>query len=150
VELIRVRLLGIPLDIHQRSVEHGAEVLREFSHMQDDPGPSHAPSRLIALHRSLRARYQSFSQGIYADLDAAIARGDETADLEFAVPLEAARSAGLIADLWEEVDRFCEQGHYVLALTTPPELVAYRRWFLEQFTHQAAGHEPIPWSAWLT
>jgi hypothetical protein len=149
MQLIQVRLIGIPLSLHQRSMEHGAEVLREFSHIEADPSATHAPARLLALHRSLQDKYRSFSRGIYSDLDAAVARGDEAVDLSFTVPAEAAHTAKDIADLWEEVDRYCEQGQYLLALSTPPDLAAYRRWFLEQFSNQVAGGDPVSWTAWM-
>jgi hypothetical protein len=35
-----------------------------------------------------------------------------------------------------------------LTLVTPPEAVAFRTWFLEEFVRQVAGEDPLPWPAW--
>jgi hypothetical protein len=46
----------------------------------------------------------------------------------------------------DEVDELCRQGQYLLTLATPPDLVAYRHWLLEEFTRQIAGQEPVAWA----
>jgi hypothetical protein len=45
----------------------------------------------------------------------------------------------------DEVDEFCRQGKHLLTLATPPELVAYRRWYLGEFIAQLAGRPATPW-----
>lgn len=149
MELIEVHLRGVPLDTHQRAVEHSADVMREFSHLMEDPGSSHAPARLIALDRALQEKFGPFTQSTSSEIDQAIARGQTTVDITFRVPAEAGQAARDVAVLWDEVDGYCDAGEYLLALRSPPEVVAYRRWFLEQFSAQCAGEAPQTWQAWV-
>ena len=145
VTLVEVHLLGMPLRLHQETVEHSAEVLREFSHVSEGPDRSHAPSRLISLDQELSGRYAAFTQASNAELDEAMERGDESIDLVFTVPPDAGEAARQMDDLWDEVDRYCEQGEYLLTLKTPPGPLAYRKWFLREFWRQIAGHGPTSW-----
>lgn len=149
MELIEVRLIGMPVALHQSSVEHGAEVMREFSHLLEDPSQSHAPARLISLFRSLREKYRPFSLAVWSELDTVAAEGQDTADVTFTIPREGGEAAKEIVRIWEEVDRYCQAGDYLLALQPPPQIVAYRKWFLEQISAQAGGQDPVSWEAWL-
>lgn len=150
MELIDVHLLGIPLAMHQRAVEHSAEVMREFSHLLEEPGLSHAPARLIAIDRELQDRFGPFTQMTSAELDQAVAGGDEVADVTFTVPSDLKDATEEVGRLWDEVERYCEAGEYLLTLRSPPEVVAYREWFLGQFCAQADGNAPVTWRAWLS
>ena len=49
-ELVEIRIIGMPLDVYQRSGEHHDGLLREFALLAaaDDPG-EHVPARLVAL-----------------------------------------------------------------------------------------------------
>lgn len=146
--LVEVHLIGIPLDVHREAAEHSAEVLREFSHLAEGPAASHAPARLIELNRVLQERFGGFTQAASAELDAALAERRPSLDLVFSVPSEVGQGARDLAELWDEVDRYCEEGDYLLALRTPPRAVAYRRWFLEEFERQAAGEPATSWPDW--
>ena len=48
--------------------------------------------------------------------------------------------------LLEEVDDFCRSGQHLITLATPPESLAFRRWYLNEFIAQMERHEPpVPW-----
>ena len=143
--LVEVRLIGIPLALHARTAQHSDEVRREFAHLADDPGSSHAPARLIALDRTVQDRFSGFTEVTSAELDAAIERGDDTFDATFLVPEEVGSAARELDALWDEVDRYCEEGQYLLSLGSDEETVAYRRWVLGEFERQAAGAPPESW-----
>lgn len=145
MNLVQVRLLGLPLDIHRQAAQHSEEVMREFAHMADDPDNAHAPARLIFLHRQLQERFAPFTQGTQTELEAAMGRGDKTIDLTYEVPIEVGDAVHDLAALLDEVDDYCEAGEYLLALKTPPRALAYRRWFLEEFAEQVGGRPPVRW-----
>jgi hypothetical protein len=147
-ELVDIHLLAVPLDLHQEASEHSAEVLREFEHMTDDPEGSHAPARLVAIHRTLQQRYRAFTEGSDSELEQAIARRDVTVDLTYRVPLDVGDAGVDLLAIWDEVDRYCEAGQYLLALKTPPRALAYRLWFVGEFIRQAAGDPAVPWPEW--
>lgn len=148
-ELVRVRLTRVPLEIHQRSGEHSAEVMREFAHLVEGAGASDAPARLIIVDRFLQEQYQRFTQATSEELEAAIARGDSETDLTFTVPRDAGSASEAFLALWEEVDRYCAEGKYLLALRSPPEVAAFRRWATGEFVRQTAGEPPLSWPEWL-
>lgn len=148
MNLVEIRLVGLPLKIHQSALQHSDEVMREFSHLLEGEAASHAPGRLIVLDRILQERYRSFTEGANAELDSAIEQGQDTCDITIQIPDDAGPAAIEMAELWDEVDRYCEAGEYLLALRSEPAVAAYRRWILEEFAHQASGSPPRSWSQW--
>lgn len=150
-DLVTVRILGIPVALLRASQEHFDELSREFLHLAnaDESVRDEVPGRLLALSDDLRARFSSFTEANDALVDAAAQRGDERLDLTYEVPAEAGPYAQQLGDLLDEADRYCAEGEYLLTLTTPPDQLAYRRWYLEQFTTQAAGAPPVSFDDWL-
>lgn len=148
MSLVEVSLLGVPLGLHRVTVEHSAEVMREFSHLVEGPTASHAPARLIELNRVLEERFSPFTRAATDELEEALASDRDTIDLVFSLPAEAGEAARQVGGLWEEVDRYCENGEYLLALRTPPEARLYRDWFLGEFVRQVAGEAPTGWAEW--
>jgi hypothetical protein len=149
-ELATVRLLDLPVDLHALAEEHSDELQREFRLLaeQDRTGDCpDLPRRLVELVRALSADYSGFTGEQQARLDAAMAAGTPRLDLTFHVPPAAADAARVLGDLLDEADRFCREGKHLLTLETPKEIVAYRRWYLDQFIEQIEGGEPIPWPA---
>jgi hypothetical protein len=46
----------------------------------------------------------------------------------------------------DEADEFCRRGRHLLTLETPPELVVFRKWYLQEFIDQIErGAEPTAW-----
>ena len=148
MSLVEVELLGLPLDIHRLATEHNDELLREFALLaaqQADPSDHDVPARLLSLGEELQAKYGSFTQGATSELDAALERGDPSIDLVFVVPGEVAGGVDELNRILDEADDFCRRGGPLLTLAAPPEVVAYRRWFLEEFIRQVEGKPPMPW-----
>lgn len=142
-DLVEVRLLGLPLDLHSVATEHHDGVTREFQLIALDP--STAPARLLALGEELTGRYGAFTAEPSEELSRALQRGDATVDLVYRVPRAASDGARQLMIVLDEVDDYCEAGG-MLSLATPPEAKAYRRWFLEAFVDQVEGAPPVPWS----
>ncbi len=147
--LAEVRLERVPLDIYREASEHHDELLREFALITEGQraetadGPDAVPARLLALIDDLTARFAGFTASTSAELRAALARGDDRVDLVYRVPPEAAPAAAEFDRMLEEADEFCRAGD-LLTLATPPEVVQFRRWFLNEFVAQVGGAEPTP------
>ncbi|MGH9265636.1 MAG: hypothetical protein ACRD1D_13190 [Acidimicrobiales bacterium] len=145
--LLPVEILGLPLDVYQRASEHNDELLREFALIRED-GSDHVPARLLALIEELHGRFGAFTEGPTSALQGALVRGDRDIDLHYEVPAEAADGAVRLGALLDEADAFCRSGD-LLTLATVPESLAFRRWFLDEFVSQIAGHPPRSWPAFM-
>jgi hypothetical protein len=150
VELVTVRIVGLPVPLHVRTAEHTDELMREFTYLRaqsDDPSAPTVPARLLDLVEELGGRYSGFTAGTQAELEAAIAEGRPTVDLAYQVPRDVAPASSHLRDLLDAADDFCREGEHLLTLASPDDVVAYRRWFLDEFVRQAAGGEPPrPWA----
>lgn len=144
--LVTVRIVGLPVGVQLRAAEHGDELMREFA-LMSSVGPAGVPARLTALVEELRRRFSGFTLQPEQELADAVARGADTVDLEYVVPAAAADAAAVLDALLDEADEFCRAGD-LLTLATPPDAVAYRRWFLSEFSRQAAGEAPTAWADW--
>jgi hypothetical protein len=150
-ELVDVHLLGLPTRLHARAAEHGEELQREFVLIAEglQRGDQHGdmPRRLLALVDNLQGRYSGFTVDQEDLLDHAIRSGQPTLDLTFHVPADAADAALALAAMLEEADEYCREGKHLLTLATPADLVAYRRWYLQEFVDQISGQPPKAWHA---
>lgn len=144
-ELVEVHLLQLPLEIMAQSQQHSDELTREFTHVASPQTDSdRVPDRLLSLSAQLRGQYGVFTGSVMEEITQAQARGDATIDVTFRVPRSAGGGASALGVMWDEVDEFCRNGD-LLTLETPPDLVTFRRWFLDQFTDQMRGGAPVPW-----
>ncbi|MGH9063844.1 MAG: hypothetical protein ACRDZQ_02770 [Acidimicrobiales bacterium] len=144
--LVEVRLLGLPVAVYQRAAEHGDELTREFQLLLERhtlPSES-TPARLLALAAELQAGYGALTESQEQELAAAVERADATVDISYHVPPGVAEAVRRLRSLLEEADRYC-QAEKLLTLTTPPETVAFREWFLLEFVRQLDGGRPRPW-----
>jgi hypothetical protein len=147
-ELVTVRLLGFPLQVHERAQRQSQEMRREFQLVlgQEQLHPGSVPARLLDLSAMLSERYAGFTEEQELEIDDGIAAGREILDeLVFRVPSDVADAVEQLRSILDEADEFCRSGQ-MLVLATPPELVLYRNWYLDQFSRQAAGEPPQPWS----
>ncbi len=151
-ELVTVRLLGLPVQLQARAEEHSAELTRELmligEQMRQQDDHAGLPARLVALVEQLSTEYSPFTGEQEQQLADAAARGTETIDLAYRVPASVGGAARALDDILDEADEYCRAGQHLLTLPTPDDLIAYRRWFLDQFIDQTAGHEPVPFSAY--
>lgn len=144
-ELVEVRLVRFPLRVYARATEHVNELLREFALLAaSTPTDSHTvPARLLELVEELSRRYPRQTDH-EAEREAALARGDREADFSIKVPASAAE-AGLALDaLLDEAEDYCRAGA-LLTLAAPPDVTAFRRWYLREVAAQIRGAAPTPW-----
>lgn len=144
-DLVEIVLLRLPVEVQRRAAEHSDELRREFALLQasSDTG-SDVPARLLALMDELTGRYQGFTENPRQELLDAMERGEEFIDLVYRVPRQVREAIIHLGALLDEADEFCRGGG-LLTLASPPEAVAYRRWFLGEFLRQIDGEPPSPW-----
>jgi hypothetical protein len=160
-ELVTVVLRGLPVALHARASEHGQELQREFTllHLQLERQAAagnlaHAserdvPRRLVELVEALQGRYAVYTTEQEDQLEAAVEQGLESLDLTFRVPPDVAAASEDLNAILDEADAYCREGRHLLTLATPPEALAYRQWYLQQFVDQIAGRPPQSWREWL-
>jgi hypothetical protein len=150
VQLARIRLVGLPLAVQARAQEHSDELTRELmligEQMRQQGDHAGLPARLVGLIEQLTAEYSAFTGEQEQQVANAMAAGAETIDLDYEVPSSVADAAHALIDILAEADDYCRAGEHLLTLPTPPDLVTYREWFLEEFVRQVAGHPPIPFA----
>jgi hypothetical protein len=149
-ELRQIRLLNLPVQLWVDAKQHNDELLREFTLIataHDSPADGHAvPERLLAVITRLRQQYGHGSGERDARIFAAHEAGTRHLDMVVELPAAAAPALRNLAQLLDDADEFCRSGQHLLTLATPPELVAYRRWYLRELALQLEGAAPTPWS----
>jgi hypothetical protein len=147
--LVTVELRRLPVELQARAAEHAQELQREFvliaDGLQHSDGTSPLPRRLLDLIERLQRQYGGFTVEQEDAFDEAVRAGVRTLDLTFHVPPDVAPAAAELGQLLDEADEYCREGRHLLTLATPPDLLAYRQWYLQQFVDQVAGHPPTPW-----
>jgi anti-sigma B factor antagonist len=149
-ELVEVRLLGLPVAIHDEADQHMQALNREFELIRrSEQDTSIVPHRLQSLIDELDGRFGGFGDEPSAALAAAVERGDKAIDLTYRLPAPVGEAARSLGELLDEADAYCQAGEHLLTLVTPPECLRYRHWFLREFERQAQGLDPTPWAAFL-
>ena len=148
-ERIEVHLLALPVPVAARAREHFEELIREFALVHagasDGQGPE-VPRRLMDMVEALTTRFAGVNDEASQRLEEAIDRGDALIeDHVMVLPPEAGPASQALGAMLDEADDFCRQGRHLLTLATPPDLVAYRRWYLGEVAGQLAGAQPTPW-----
>ena len=146
-DLIDVHLLGVPVPLHLEAAAHVNGLQRELEliRLAGEDAPD-LPHRLRSLIDELTDRYGGVGDQPRAELDAAAERGDATVDLVYRIPRSAGVASHRLGELLDQVDDHCRGQGHLLTLVTPPDALAYRRWFLGEFTRQCRGDDPRPWS----
>jgi anti-sigma regulatory factor (Ser/Thr protein kinase) len=143
-DLITVRLLGMPVQVFAHYRIWYDELRRELrllalNHGSDYPLAQELSEITLQVEQERRQ-----ARGIDR-LDAAIAAGQDQVDLEYNVPASAGATMGRLLTLLEDVDVFCREQR-LLTLAPNTQQIALREWYLGEFTRQANGEAPTPWS----
>jgi hypothetical protein len=149
--LVRVHLIGVPLDLQVATSEHQDGLRREFRMLVEEgrADNSSVPARLITLAANLDRRFQAFGAAGRQAMEAAIARGESTIDLIFEVPAAIGPAAEEFGSMLKEADEYCSAGEHLLTLCAPPEIVVYRNWVLHELINQPKGEPPVTWTGYL-
>ncbi|MGB8651990.1 MAG: hypothetical protein WCD35_15160 [Mycobacteriales bacterium] len=145
-ELVTVVLLDAPLRVWQRATEHHDDLMREMALLALDPATPgrDLPHRLLELIDVMGRQYGAATARPDTERDAALAAGLDRVDLRYEVPRSAGQAAQHLRDLLDEIEEFC-RAEMLLTLAQPPVEAAFARWYVEQFTVQTQGGEPVPW-----
>jgi hypothetical protein len=151
--LVTVQMLGLPLAMQARAQEHSDELVRELTlvgeQMRQQGNHGDLPARLVTLVEQLTEEYSAFTgdqEQLVAD---AAAAGKPTVDLTYRIPRSTSAAARALEAILDEADEYCRAGEHLLTLPTPPDLVTYRHWFLDQFVEQIAGAQPVSWAEYV-
>jgi anti-anti-sigma factor len=143
--LVRVRLIGLPVELHRQAGEHQEALRRELAFVEHAQAADAAPARLRTLAKALTQRVGDLTLAQTKRLHAAIAAREPRLDLEYDLPADVLDAILELGALYDELDDFCRDGG-LLTLATPPDLLAYRRWILDEVQGQIReGRAPRPW-----
>jgi hypothetical protein len=143
--LVEIRMVDFPLDVYQRAQEHVDGLIRELTLIAQSTPEHDVPARLTAVVTELSSRFGGLSEDTDAVRDAAIDRGAQSVDLVYRLPPAAAAASAHLGGILDEADEYCRQGEHLLSLTTPPESLEFRRWFLAEIVRQVDGEPPTSW-----
>ncbi|MEP6760145.1 MAG: hypothetical protein ABJA93_02120 [Sporichthyaceae bacterium] len=153
-DLLTVQVLRLPMAVSARSTQHFEELMREFALITLDSERDReatdsvrpVPERLLDLVAELTNEFAAFTTSVQAQREEAAARGDFEIDLTYHMPPSATDAVRQLETLLEEVDDFCRSGHHLITLATPPESLAFRRWyFTELLAQMEQGRPPVSW-----
>jgi hypothetical protein len=145
---IKVRIRALPVPLWAKAQEQTDALLRELALIAAELGDGkdhHLPVRLITLITQVNATYGGASTVQEQQLFDAVDRGTASLDLDYVLPASVVPAALAVAALLDEADDYCREGEHLLTLAAEPDVVAFRRWFLAEFSRQADGKDPVPW-----
>jgi hypothetical protein len=143
--LHRVRLVGVPVALWTKSAEHHDALMREFTLLALDDNAPELPRRLTQLIHDLRAAYGGNEGRDERHRADAVEKGLATIDLEYEVPAGVKDAAVRLTELLDQVDVYCANDSLLLTLASPPEQVAFRHWYVDEFVRQIDGGQPQRW-----
>ena len=136
VPVLTVRFLQLPVHLMRATLQHGDAVLRELA--------------LAALSGQMLEGMEAW-EGATIDLtpvldpvEAALAEGAETIDLDATFPAGAEVGAARRRDLVQQAEELADAGRF-LAPRPLPELERTRWWLYAEIIGQAAGAAPTRW-----
>jgi anti-sigma regulatory factor (Ser/Thr protein kinase) len=147
VETVEVHVLGLPLDVYLEAEQHNDAVVRELTLIAQSagsPGGPGVPRRLLEVANEVRSAFAPASDGLRAQVEEAVRKGQETVDIHMSVPRHGWQALLHLADWLDEVDRYCTQGD-LLTLESSPRLRRFRAWYAQQVADQMHGFPATPW-----
>lgn len=104
-----------------------------------------APARLVAAAARLGGTFAEVSAPSELELRAAAARRVKQLDVAYGVPCGSRDDVAAYAEAYDAAEAYCRD-HGLAELVAPPEVAAFRRWFLGQLVTQLDGGFPTPWT----
>jgi anti-sigma regulatory factor (Ser/Thr protein kinase) len=147
VDTVDVKVLGLPVEVYLEAEQHNDAVVRELTLIVQSAGTAggvDVPRRLLDLAAEVRATFSPASDGLRAQVEEAIRRGDQTVDIHVSVPRHGWEALLRLADWLDEVDRYSVGGD-LLTLESTPRLRRFRSWFAQQVSDQMRGLPATPW-----
>jgi GAF domain-containing protein/anti-sigma regulatory factor (Ser/Thr protein kinase) len=146
---VRVRLLGIPVALLQKSSEEYEALFRELRLMKEradsSPGSLALPERLSALVTEIGTRFDGLGPGMDETWQRAVDEKERFFDWTLDLPQSAVVACEFYDALLDEADEF-GLTQRLLTLPASPTSVAVRRWFLSELIGQLHGKAPVAWT----
>jgi len=141
-----VRLIGVPVRLLDAGRRHHQELMHEFSLLAvSEDLADDVPQRMLDLIDTLGRRYAETGDQPNAEVDAALARGDKTVDLTYAVAEHVVDAADNLEALIAEADEYCKREE-MLTLQRTALVKEFSTWYLGEFRRQINGEPPLPWN----
>jgi ElaB/YqjD/DUF883 family membrane-anchored ribosome-binding protein len=146
-------MFAVPLELRERSRQHGADLLREMTLISTSQTAGTAgrgvPARLLELAQELDAVYGPYVASTTEEMEAALDRGEQVLDeVVYRLPASSGAFVQRVAEVLAEVEQYCRADDHLLTLAPPPDVAAYRSWSLGEVLRQQAGEAPTPWPAY--
>lgn len=142
-DLLRVRILDLPVAIYSRFRKRYYELSRELRLLSLAHGSAYPVATELSEVFIESEQYRRVGQG-FDDLDRLLESGAERGDVELAVPRSAPETLARLLRALERADEFCREQRLLVLAASPVE-VALERWYFGEFARQAAGEEPQTW-----
>jgi anti-sigma regulatory factor (Ser/Thr protein kinase) len=145
---VKVRLLGIPVVLLQKSSEEYEALFRELrliKERRDEHGGNALPDRLSVLVSEIGTRFHRLGPGMDELWQDAVDGLIEFFDWELEIPQSAVVACEFYNAMLDEADEFGLSAH-LLTMPASPTSVAVRRWFLSEIIGQLHGKAPTSWS----
>lgn len=142
-EPIRIRLVDMPVALYRRFRMRYYELGRELRLLALAHGDDYPVAQELAEVFLRTEEERRLTRG--ADqLDDLLASESDRGDLELLVPRSSPETSSRLLDTLERADRFCREQR-LLVLSASPVDLEFQRWYLAEFSRQAAGEPPSPW-----
>ncbi len=149
VQVVSVRLLGIPVAQLQKSSEEYEALFRELRLMKERaasaPDAPTLPERLAVLVTEIGTRFDGLGPGMDEMWQRAVDEKVPFFDWTLDLPQSAVNACEFYDALLDEADEF-GLSERLLTLPASPTSVAVRRWFLSELIGQLHGKAPVAWT----
>lgn len=145
---LTVRLVGLDLDLHARTLLQFLELRRELRLLSLAHGDDYP------LATTLTDAFVDFEQVFVpppspgrgaSGPDGARAATPQTGDLEVVVATDATDRVETLLEFLDLADAFC-RAQRLLSLQRTPDQRSHQVWYLTEVISQLAGHPPTPWA----
>ena len=141
--MMTVRLLGMPAQVFATFRGWYSEIRRELRLLSFDQRDRFPVAEELAELTLQVESERRLARGVER-LNAAIAEGLSSVDLEYVVPTTAADTMQRMQEVMLRADRFCrDQSLLTVAATT--QQLQLMEWYTGEFVRQSRGEAPLPW-----
>lgn len=134
-----VRLVGVPTRLVLTSAANLDDIVREFR--VAEPGQNTMHGDLAGLAESFLSMTTGVRQPFREAALAAIEDRRRLIDVAVAVRHGAVGVLRTFRDVVDQIVRYCQQGE-LLSVAPPPEITAFRRWYVDEIERQVEGSQP--------
>jgi hypothetical protein len=138
-----VLLLDLPVPLWEAARVAGERLVAALApYAASHPrGPA---ARLVKAAGRMNGTFAEVAAPSELELRAAAARRLKQLDVAYGVPSGARDDVAELAAAYDAAERYCRD-HDLAELVAPPEVAAFRRWFLGEIVAQLDGGFPTPW-----